>query len=90
MVEARDQLAKSFPKVGPLSTNPLEQLNKEIKRRSRLVGILPKPAAGVRGRLADPLPDILDALGPEAEIDTAEPLARQCRVLSELGRERMH
>ena len=46
--------------------------------------------AGVRGRIPDPLADILDALGPEAEIDTAEPLARQYRVLSELRRERMH
>ena len=59
--EVRDQLAASFPKVGPLmdqakaevlaftdfpkahwrkiwSTNPLERLNKEIKRRSRVVG----------------------------------------------------
>jgi putative transposase len=67
----RDQLAKSFPKIGPLmdeakaevlaftafprahwqkiwSTNPLERVNKEIKRRSRVVGIFPNPAAVIR------------------------------------------
>jgi transposase-like protein len=64
--QVRDQLAKSFPKIGPLmdqakaevtaftsfprahwqkiwSTNPLERVNKEIKRRSRVVGIFPSP-----------------------------------------------
>ena len=69
--EVRDQLAASFPKVGPLmdeakaevlaftafpkahwrkiwSTNPLERVNKEIKRRSRVVGIFPNAAAVVR------------------------------------------
>jgi putative transposase len=69
--EVRDQLAKSFPKIGPLmneakievtaftvfprahwqkiwSTNPLERVNKEIKRRSRVVGIFPNPAAVIR------------------------------------------
>jgi putative transposase len=69
--EVRDQLAGSFPKVGPLmdqakvevlaftafpkahwrkiwSTNPLERVNKEIKRRSRVVGIFPNPAAVLR------------------------------------------
>jgi hypothetical protein len=58
--EVRDQLVKTFPKVGPLmdtakaevlaftafpkahwikiwSNNPLERINKEIKRRSRVV-----------------------------------------------------
>jgi len=69
--EVRDQLAKSFPKVGPLmdeakaevlaftafprahwrkiwSTNPLERVNKEIKRRARVVGIFPNPASVIR------------------------------------------
>ena len=69
--EVRDQLTRSFPKIGPLmddakaevtaftafprahwqkiwSTNPLERVNKEIKRRSRVVGIFPNPAAVIR------------------------------------------
>ena len=67
----RDQLTRTFPKIGPLmddaktevlaftafprshwpkvwSTNPLERVNKEIKRRSRVVGIFPNEAAVVR------------------------------------------
>ena len=69
--QVRDQLAKSFPRVGPLmdeaktevlaftafprshwakiwSTNPLERVNKEIKRRARVVGIFPNDAAVIR------------------------------------------
>jgi putative transposase len=70
--EARDRLAASFPKIGPLtddakaevlaftslpkahwqkiwSTNPVERINKEsFKRRSRVVGIFPNPAAVIR------------------------------------------
>jgi transposase-like protein len=69
--EVRDQLARSFPKIGPLmdeaksevlaftafprahwskiwSTNPLERVNKEIKRRARVVGIFPHDAAAIR------------------------------------------
>jgi len=30
------------------STNPLERINKVIKRRSRVVGIFPDPAAAIR------------------------------------------
>ena len=67
----RDQLSRTFPKIGPLmdaakaevlaftafprshwpktwSTNPLERVNKEIKRRSRVVGIFPNEAAITR------------------------------------------
>ena len=69
--QVADQLAVSFPKVGPLmdtaraevlafaafprahwqkiwSTNPLERINKEIKRRSRVVGIFPNEASAIR------------------------------------------
>ena len=69
--QVRDQLAKSFPRVGPLmdeaktevlaftafprshwpkiwSTNPLERVNKEIKRRARVVGIFPNDSSVIR------------------------------------------
>jgi putative transposase len=75
--EVRDQLAGSFPKVGPLmddakvevlaftgfpkahwrkiwSTNPLERVNKEIKRRSRVVRIFSEPGRRDQARRCGP------------------------------------
>lgn len=69
--QVRDQLAQSFPKIGPLmddakaevlaftafprshwakiwSTNPIERINREIKRRARVVGIFPNEASVIR------------------------------------------
>ena len=69
--QVRDQLAATFPKIGPLmddaktevlaftgfprshwtkvwSTNPIERLNREIKRRARVVGIFPNEASLIR------------------------------------------
>lgn len=69
--QVRDQLAASFPKIGPLmdtakaevlaftafprshwakiwSTNPLERINREIKRRARVVGIFPNEGSVIR------------------------------------------
>ena len=53
MIEARDDLLafSTFP-IGHWkkiwSTNPLERLNKEVKRRTDIVGVFPNPAALLR------------------------------------------
>jgi len=69
--QVRDQLTRSFPKIGPLmdqakaevlaftafprshwvkvwSTNPIERINREIKRRARVVGIFPNDSSVIR------------------------------------------
>lgn len=69
--QVRDQLAQTFPKIGPLmdeakaempaftafptshwakiwSTNPIERINREIKRRARVVGVFPNQASLIR------------------------------------------
>jgi hypothetical protein len=47
----REPAFGAFPRVHwrqIWSTNPLERLNKEIKRRSRVVGIFPNEASAIR------------------------------------------
>jgi putative transposase len=53
MVRAKEEVLafRTFPQAHwrqIWSTNPLERLNKEIKRRSRVVGIFPNEAAAIR------------------------------------------
>ena len=80
--EAADELLAfaAFP-VPPWqkirSTNPLERLNKEIKRRTDVVGVLPNPAALLRRTVAV-LVEAHDAPPPLRHIHHAAGRDRTC------------
>ncbi len=111
--QVRDQLTRSFPKIGPLmdaakaevlaftgfpyshwtkiwSTNPIERINREIKRRARVVGIFPNDASVTRlvGAVLNDIHDewqvsdrrylseaSMALLGPTNDTDTAAAIA---------------
>jgi transposase-like protein len=111
--QVRDQLARSFPKIGPLmddaktevlaftafprshwtkiwSTNPIERINREIKRRARVVGIFPNEASVTRlvGAVLNDIHDewqvsdrrylsetSMALLGPSSDTDTVAAIA---------------
>ena len=60
-----------WPKIW--STNPLERINKEVKRRSRVVGLFPNQASVIRriGAVHDEWPHPTAATSPSVTLERA-------------------